>query len=330
MIFMAVIPLVCVVTGSFIWLYATVTSSTSLVNPVELSIPRGASTPKIADSLMQHHVITSPLAFRLYARITGRSAKLRSGYYRFEGAASIQDILVRLVQGDVIQFQVSIPEGLRNDEILDLLAGKTGLPRQSWQNALMTLLPDQAEGRLLPETYRYTRPVDPQVLLKSMLRAQQSILNKLSGDKERQQRLRIMASIIEKETALAEERPLVAAVIVNRLRKHMPLQMDPTVIYGLWKTDGAFSGNIHRKDLKADNPWNTYTRRGLPPTPIGNPGAASIRAAAYPAEVDYLYFVADGRGGHAFAATFEEHQANVRKWMSIERRQNEERNAGGR
>jgi len=249
--------------GGLAWLYLSATSPVTLSQPVELSIPHGASTPAIAALLAQHRVIDSALVFRLYARLKGQSSKLRSGYYRFEESASIKNILGRLVKGDVMQFQVSIPEGLRTDEILDLLAEKTTLRRQSWQKALAFLLPHQDEGRLLPETYRYTRPIDPVRLLKSMIRAQQRLLNELADTKKAQQEIRIMASIIEKETALAEERPLVAAVIRNRLKKHMPLQMDPTVIYGLWKTDGSFSGNIRRQDLRRDTPWNTYTRRGL-------------------------------------------------------------------
>jgi UPF0755 protein len=111
----------------------------------------------------------------------------------------------------------------------------------------------------------------------------------------------------------------VAAVIRNRLDKHMALQMDPTVIYGLWKEDGVFSGNLHKADMKRDTPWNTYTRKGLPPTPICNPGKASLLAAAHPAQVGYLYFVADGTGGHAFASDLKQHAENVRRWLKIER-----------
>ena len=155
-----------------------------------------------------------------------------------------------------------------------------------------------------------------------MIKAQRVVLNALSSDPTVQERLRITASIIEKETMIDHERPLVSAVIRNRLVKRMPLQMDPTVIYGIWKTTGTFSGDIRKRDLSADTPWNTYTRRGLPPTPIGNPGAASLRAAATPADVDYLFFVADGTGGHKFAATHEGHLANVEQWIRIERQKN--------
>ncbi len=301
------------------WLYMKLDEALAPPAPVEVNIPRGASSSAIAQMLAERHVIDAPLLFRLYVRWTGEAGALRSGYYRFADPASLRDVVGRLTAGDVMHFQVTIPEGLRNDEILALLAGRTGLSLSLWQDALQALLPDAAEGRLLPETYQYTKPVDPKRLLRAMLVAQRQLLLELADSDAERQRLRIIASIIEKETALAEERPLVSAVIYNRLKRHMPLQMDPTVIYGIWKTQGSFSGNIHKRDLLRDTPWNTYTRRGLPPTPIGNPGAASLRAAARPADVDYLYFVADGTGGHLFASTLAEHQANVRRWVRIER-----------
>ena len=286
---------------------------------VEILVPAGASTVKIGRMLYAEGVISSPLAFRLAVRMKGVGAGLRSGLYRFEQPANIHSIIERLESGDVMAFSVTLPEGLRTDEMLAILADKTGVHIEQWQQALKTLLPGEVEGRLLPETYQYTKPVEPKRLLQSMIQAQKSVLDELSQDVSQQDRLRIMASIIEKETMLEKERPLVAAAIHNRLRKGMPLQMDPTVIYGIWRTTGSFSGNIHKQDLSTDTLWNTYTRRGLPPTPIGNPGAASLRAAANPAAVDYLYFVADGTGGHKFAATLAEHQANVQQWIKIEK-----------
>jgi len=311
--------------GAGAWLYVQTHTDKAPAIAVEMIIPNGASSRKIADLLVANGVIDSPLAFRLYTRWRGEAGQLRSGYYRFEGKTNIKQILERLRKGDVIPFQLTVPEGLRTDEVLSLLADKTGLPLSVWQQSLHALLPDDAEGRLLPETYQYTKPIEPSLLFKSMLAAQAVLLKQLAASADDQQKLRIMASIIEKETSFADERPIVAAVIRNRLEKNMPLQMDPTVIYGIWKTRESFSGNIHKQDLMQDTPWNTYTRRGLPPGPIGNPGAASLRAAANPADVDYLYFVADGQGGHVFAATLAEHQANVREWVRIERQQNKNR-----
>lgn len=304
------------------WMFWQIALPHQPAQAVDLEIPKGASTIKIGMLLQEQGVITSKLAFRVAARLQGVSAGLKSGFYRFEEPASIKAVISRLERGDVMQFQVTVPEGLRNDEIIALLANKTGIKAEEWQAELHKLLPDSPDGHLLPETYQYTKPLNPAELLGSMIKAQQVILNTLSSDPAVQQRLRIAASIIEKETMLDHERPMVSAVIRNRLAKRMPLQMDPTVIYGIWKTTGAFSGDIRKRDLSADTPWNTYTRRGLPPTPIGNPGAASLKAAAAPADVDYLFFVADGTGGHKFAATHEGHLANVEQWIRIERQKN--------
>ena len=304
------------------WLFWQASVAVQPATAVELDIPKGASTIKIGRLLQEQGVISSKLVFRVAARLQGVSAGLKSGLYRFEEPASIKDIMARLERGDVMRFQVTVPEGLRNDEIIALLASKTGIKGEVWQTELNRLLPESPDGRLLPETYQYTKPLNPAELLSSMIKAQQAVLNALSPDPAVQERLRIAASIIEKETMLDHERPLVSAVIRNRLAKRMPLQMDPTVIYGIWKTTGAFSGDIRKRDLSADTPWNTYTRRGLPPTPIGNPGAASLKAAAAPADVDYLFFVADGTGGHKFAATHEGHLANVEQWIRIERQKN--------
>ncbi|NWF35703.1 endolytic transglycosylase MltG [Mariprofundus sp. KV] len=304
------------------WMFWQISAQHQPAQAVELEIPKGASTIKIGRLLQEQGVITSKLAFRIAARLHGVSAGLQSGLYRFEEPASIKVIIERLERGDVMRFQVTVPEGLRNDEIIALLASKTGIKGEVWQAELNKLLPESPDGRLLPETYQYTKPLNPAELLSSMIKAQQVVLNALSSDPAVQERLRIAASIIEKETMLDHERPLVSAVIRNRLVKRMPLQMDPTVIYGIWKTTGTFSGDIRKRDLSADTPWNTYTRRGLPPTPIGNPGAASLKAAAAPADVDYLFFVADGTGGHKFAATHEGHLANVEQWIRIERQKN--------
>jgi len=307
------------------WLYVHIESIHAPSQTVQIMIPHGSSTIKIARLLQQQDVIASQYLFRLLVRYEGGGNGLRSGLYAFEKPATMSQIIARLQRGDVMRFKVTVPEGLRTDEVLNLLATKTATDVVNWQRALKTLLPTQDEGRLLPETYQYNKPIQIKRMLKSMLQAQAKIMAELSADVHEQQRLRIMASIIEKETRLEKERPWVAAVIRNRLKRGMPLQMDPTVIYGVWKRDGHFSGNIRKKDLRTNTPWNTYTNRGLPPTPIGNPGAASLRAAAAPADVTYLFFVADGTGGHQFATTLAEHNANVARWVKLEREKNRAR-----
>ena len=287
---------------------------------VEVEIRPGASVRQMARLLASKGVIHSSLLFEWLVRLQGHASGMTHGYYRFEEPANMLTVMERIRAGDVMHFQVTIPEGLRNEEIVRLLSERTGVSSGRWQRALLKVVPGGRDGYLLPETYRYEKPVDPESLLMQMRRAQERLLGGIETDVGKWDRLRVMASIIEKETALDSERPLIAAVIENRLRRGMPLQMDPTVIYGLWRTKGSFSGNLRKRDLLTDTPWNTYTRRGLPPTPICNPGAASLRAAANPANVPFLYFVADGSGGHAFASSLEEHRRNVARWVHLERR----------
>jgi len=292
--------------------------------PTVVLIAPGTATQGIARKLEAAGVIRSALMFRVLARLRGDAQELQSGEYRFVASASLLEVMQRLRRGDVLLHRVTVAEGLRNDEVFALLATRTQTEVERWQEAFRQMLgerkiDDGGEGLVLPETYTYRLPVNAHAVLLDMLRAQDVLLQSLLPAWLDAQRLRIVASIIEKETAVDAERRLVAAVIRNRLEKRMALQMDPTVIYGLWRTQGKFSGNLHKVDLQHDTPWNSYTRKGLPPTPICNPGAASLRAAANPADEDYLYFVADGSGGHAFASTLEEHNANVRQWMKVER-----------
>ena len=297
------------------------------VSAQDIQIPNGASSKSIARILEANGIISSATIFAWYTRLSDQASKLKPGLYHFEGTLNMPYVLNILTQGKVIQFKVTIPEGLRTDEMLRLLAKKTQTPLQDWQKSLKSVVGTaEYEGLFLPETYVYNKPIQTKVILQQMYDARAKVEDQLAQElalsQEQIKRNRIIASIVEKETALAKERVWVSAAIHNRLRKNMRLQMDPTVIYGMYRTQGTFDGNIRRKDLRADTPWNTYTRSSLPPTPICNPGAESLRAAAYPANVDYLYFVADGTGGHAFASTLEEHNANVRKWVRIEKKAN--------
>jgi len=287
---------------------------------VMLEVAPGTPSGAIAHRLEAAGVIRSARMFLLMARMRGDAGRLQSGEYRFVEPVTLPEVMHRLHKGDVVLHRLTVPEGLRNDEVLNLLAEHTATDVARWREALGSLLDGkESEGLLLPETYTYRKPVRPKAILLDMLKAQRAIMQTLLPTWQDENGLRIVASIVEKETAVDAERPLVAAVIRNRLERRMALQMDPTVIYGLWHEDGNFSGNIRKGDLKRDTPWNSYTRKGLPPTPICNPGAASLRAATDPADVEYLYFVADGSGGHAFASTLEEHNANVRQWMRFER-----------
>ncbi len=274
-------------------------------------IPPGTSTRRSIALLASHGVISHPTLLRIYAR--WHNAPVQSGWYRFTGDISPVEALTRLTQGKVMRFSLTIAEGLRSEEIQHHLASQTGISLARWQQAWKKR--SITEGTLLPNTWRYTKPLQPQKLLLRMQRAQTKLLASLQADPKQWPRLRTIASIIEKETALDAERPIISAVITNRLRLHMPLQMDPTVIYGIYQRDGHFSGDITRRDLRTDTPWNTYLHRGLPPSPICHPGMASLQAAVRPAVSNALYFVANGHGGHLFATTIAQHRRNVARWL---------------
>lgn len=320
----AVFFIVFIISTIYLW---SIIYTQKTVPTHDLLISSGSSSFTIALQLEHSGIITSARTFRWLARITGDDAALKSGLYRFNGQLNMLDVLKILKDGSLQQFKITIPEGLRIDEMLLLLAKATEVPLPTWRHALDQITHgDESEGMFLPETYIYSKPVNPYTILKQMFDARANIeatLRKEMGWSAAQiERNRTIASIVEKETALPHERVWVSAVIHNRIRLGMRLQMDPTVIYGLYRSQGSFSGNLRRKDLKTDSPWNTYTRRGLPISPICNPGENSLRAAAYPANVEYLYFVANGTGGHAFASTLKEHNENVKKWIKIERKAN--------
>jgi UPF0755 protein len=284
---------------------------------VVVQLPAGGGVRGIANRLAEAGAIDHPLWFELVARIAGRDKGLKAGEYRFEAGASPNAILRRLESGRILLHPLTLAEGLTVREMFDLLA----------ESELLTgeLPPLPPEGSLLPETYLVARGERRERVVSRMQSAMDAAIAEawqgrapglpLSTPDE----ALVLASIIERETALADERPLVAAVFVNRLRRGMRLQTDPTVIYGLADGRGSLGRSLTRSDLATAHPYNTYLLAGLPPAPIANPGRAAIEAALHPPEVDYLYFVADGTGGHAFARTYEEHQRNVARWRQTQR-----------
>jgi len=257
--------------------------------------------------------------WRLLMRLEPRV--YRAGEYRLEHGMRPREVLGRLASGEVVKHHVTLVEGWTFRQLVDFLAGVEALeqrfaaddPRQ--YAALLELMGvEHPEGWFLPETYQFTRgDSDVDILLRAY-RAMQRALRAAWEQRavglplESPYQLLTLASIVEKETALDAERADVAGVFVRRLQRGMRLQTDPTVIYGLGE---GFDGDIRRRDLTTDTPYNTYTRHGLPPTPIAMPGLASLRAAAQPADGEALYFVADGQGGHTFSVTLEEHQRAV-------------------
>jgi UPF0755 protein len=286
-------------------------------------IPEGSGVAEIAHRLEVAGVVRSALLFRVWARIAGRDRTIQPGTYRFEGAVDVNDVLTRLAAG-VASVEVTIPEGLTVRETADLLAAR-GLGSAESFRCLATdpefLLAagvpgPQLEGFLFPDTYRFAPDTDPTEVLGTMVRRFHERFDAERHRRAHERRLTInevltLASIVEKETGKAAERPLIAAVFANRLRIGMPLQSDPTVIYSL----RAFDGNLTRADLANPSPYNTYVARGLPPGPIANPGLAAIDAALAPADSPALYFVSRNDGSHEFSTTLADHNRAVARFQ---------------
>ncbi len=286
-----------------------------LAEATVVDLPRGSGVSAIAARLADVGAIEHPLAFVALARALGKDRMLKAGEYAIEPSMSPEAILTLLESGKVVLHPIAIPEGLTVTEIYGLLAAEVVLAGP--------LPPEPTEGSLLPETYLVPRDETRAVLVERMRAAMQMELSRLWAGRRSDLPLQtpaealVLASIIEKETAKPDEYRLVSAVFHNRLRRGMMLQTDPTVIYALTAGKWPLDRELLREDLAVDSPYNTYRTVGLPPGPITNPGRAALAAALDPAPVDYLYFVADGTGGHAFATTLTEHNRNVARWRKL-------------
>jgi len=279
-------------------------------------IPQGSGVDAIARQLHEAGAIEDPLVFRLGVRLLRAGRELRAGEYLFPVALSNRDVIELLRSGQTVVRRLTLAEGLTSQEIVALLEQAEAL-----EGAVDSVPP---EGSLLPETYHYARGDDRGELVARMGRARDELLSELWPRRAPNlpvatpEEAVVLASIVEKETGIAGERPQVASVFVNRLRKGMRLQSDPTVVYGLTGGTGPLGRALTRKDLQAPSPYNTYLNPGLPPGPIANPGRAALEAVLNPAQTPFLYFVADGSGGHAFAKTLAEHNRNVAKWRKLQ------------
>jgi UPF0755 protein len=282
---------------------------------VTVILPRGIGISEITSRLADAEVIRQPLMFRLAVRVTGSDRALKAGEYAFPAHVTPQGVLGMLQRGETVARRLTVAEGLTVAQIFALLEQADGL-----SGPLPELPP---EGSLLPETYFYAYGDSRANMVKRMRSAMRETLADLWAARaddlplENADEALILASIVDKETSIASEREKVAAVFVNRLRREMRLQSDPTVIYGLTAGAAALGRELTRQDWHHASPFNTYQVVGLPPAPIANPGRAAIEAVLNPADVDYLYFVADGSGGHAFARTLREHNRNVARWRRI-------------
>jgi UPF0755 protein len=283
-----------------------------------VAIPKGEGVREIASRLEREGVITDQ---RIFVAATvmyfHAQSKLKAGEYAIKKNASMREVLDTLVEGKAILQNVAIPEGLTSYQVVERLNAQPDLTGK------IDIIPP--EGSLMPDTYRFARGTDRQDLIARMQSEQRKFIDKawpkrISGLPFRtKEEAVILASIVERETGKADERPHVAAVFINRLKKNVKLQSDPTIIYGLSGGKGTLGRPILKTEIEQMTPYNTYTMKGLPPTPISNPGRAAIEAVLRPANTSDLYFVADGSGGHAFAETYDDHKKNVAQWRVIEK-----------
>jgi UPF0755 protein len=292
-----------------------------------VDIPPGSSTKTIGERLVAAGVVRDPVTYRLAVLLNGQGRSLKAGEYRFDQPMTPLEVLAKIARGDVYTIVVTFPEGLTIAEMA-AIAESHGLgPRTAFAEAakdkalIRTLDPlvQDLEGYLFPETYRVSRHTSAPALVRLMVDRFEHVFSpqlRRAAEKDGLSihQLVILASLVEKETARPDERPLVAAVYLNRFRIGMALQCDPTIIYALQR-DGKYTGNLHRDDLALDSPYNTYRYPGLPPGPIAAPGKASLEAVVSPADVDYLYFVSRNDGSHEFATTLAEHNRNVQKYQ---------------
>ena len=279
---------------------------------------------EIAEQLERRGLISDSRIFRLGVRAYGHDAALKAGEYEIKAGASMRDIMELMRSGRSVLASLTIPEGLTVEQAFARIADHDALTGD-----MPAELPP--EGSLAADTQKFTRGATRQQIIDKMLADQKKLVESIWNRRAPDLPLAdvnefvTLASIVEKETGRGDERSRVAAVFINRLRQPMRLQSDPTIIYGLFGGKGKPSDRpIYQSDIEKPTPYNTYLIDGLPPTPIANPGRAALEAVANPSKTDDLYFVANGSGGHAFAATLEEHNENVARWRAIEKKRAEE------
>lgn len=304
---------VVVIVISGFWFINDIRRPLPLTSAITLELSSGRGIRSLSAILKDKGLVRHPLIVRLSARIYGYDTRLKAGEYRLEPGMSLLDVLEKISDGKVILHRLTLPEGLTSAQMLELIADNPLLSGNITESA--------AEGEMLPETYSFHKGTPRNQIIRNAKSAMQKALretwqNRAEGlPLNSLQELLILASIIEKETAVSSERGKVASVFINRLNKNMLLQTDPTVIYALTQGKKELGRSLRRKDLSVDSPFNTYKYAGLPPAPICNPGLKALEAAAHPEDTPYFYFVADGNGGHNFAINLNEHNRNVRNWL---------------
>ena len=296
----------------------------NLSDPVVFEVRPGSSLSGISEQLVEKGILDSGTAFSLAARWQGVASSIKAGEYRAEPGMNIRDLLALVVSGESIQYRVTFVEGWTMKQVLATMAAKEEIEQTLEDSTLADIAvalgvpQSNPEGLIHPDTYFFTRGTADMELLRMARTRQQLLLDAAWESRlgalpyDDPYQALVMASIIEKESAVGSERGHIAGVFARRLERGMRLQSDPTVIYGMGE---SYAGNITREDLNTSSPYNTYRISGLPPTPIALPGEESIKASLNPMESDYLYFVATGDGGHHFSATLEEHNAAVARYQ---------------
>ncbi|HEY5719153.1 MAG TPA: endolytic transglycosylase MltG [Gammaproteobacteria bacterium] len=292
---------------------------------VSVEVSRGTGLRQVSDDLAVRGLLASPELLVLYGRLNGLDTGIKAGEYLLEPGLTPPALLAQISSGRVVQYALTLVEGWTFHQALAAVRADPVLRRtldpEADDDALMAALGRPGlhpEGRLFPSTYHFPRGTSDVEFLRRALEQMEQVLQQAWAQRAEglpfadPYEALVLASIVEKESALAEERPLIAGVFVRRLERGMRLQADPTVIYGL---GSGFDGDLRRRDLRTDGPYNSYTRHGLPPTPIALPGAGSIEAVLHPAAGQALYFVARGDGSHEFSATLAEHSAAVRRYQ---------------
>lgn len=325
----ALASLLAAVLAALAFFYASVSSPLTLPRtPLEFDIEPGSGLRAVARQLNAAGIVIDPDVFVVLGKLGGAEKSIKAGSYALDQPVSARELLAKLTRGDVTQTDVVFIEGWTLKQVRERLDAHPDIRHDTRGLSDAELLrrivgadvPAAAEGLFAPDTYSFPKRASDLDILARAWRAQQRHLAQEWAARAADLPYRdpyealIMASIIEKETGRDADRPLIAAVFVNRLRLGMPLQTDPTVIYGLGE---KFDGNLRRRDLSSDTPYNTYTRRGLPPTPIAMPGRASLRAALHPADSRALYFVARGDGSSVFSTTLDAHNAAVARYQKV-------------
>lgn len=291
---------------------------------VILEFPPGITMNRISSELKKKHVIANCFFFSLHARLEGSDLKIKAGTYRFTDGMSPREILRKLVAGDVYAYRFSVPEGYSIYQIAELLDKRGIFKKDSFLHrcfdsdllAELGIEERSAEGYLFPSTYEIPQNMDEATLIRTMVSKSRSVYAARFDKRAEMQGLSLhklltLASLIEKEAIVPQERPLIASVFLNRLKLKMPLQSDPTAVYGL----RAFAGKISRQDILRKSPYNTYLVPGLPPGPIGNPGEGAVEAVLSPAKTTFIYFVAKNDGTHHFSTSLTEHNRAVELFL---------------